>query len=116
MARMGCDWCGRRLPAIGGTVGVGCSRRCVGRRRAAGGVAGGGAGHFGALRGRLLLLIIWFWCLVVTDSKMFEVVLPFPEQLSHVVDDVGDVVGRNGYVAARSSDIGGGLAEFVEAA
>ena len=68
------------------------------------------------LGGRLLLLVVWFWCLVVADSEMLEVVLPFPDQLSHVIDDVGNVAGRNGCVAARHGDVGQGLAELVEAA
>ena len=53
--------------------------------------------------GRLLLLVVWFWCLVVAYGKMFEMVLPLPDQLSHVIQDIGDVAGRNGLVTAYSS-------------
>ena len=45
---------------------------------------------------------------------MFEVMLPLPDQLSHIFHDIGDVAGWNGCVAGHSCYIGWGLAEVVK--
>ena len=45
---------------------------------------------------------------------MFKVVLPFPDQLSRIFIDVGDVMGWNGCVAGCSCYIGQGLAEVMK--
>ena len=100
-----------------GSAGVGCSQWCVGCPSwATGGVSGSGAGGFGVLGGQFLLLVVWFQCLVVTYGKMLKVVLPILDQLSHVINDVGNIAGWNGCVAAHSSDIGWCWAEVMKPA
>ena len=42
-------------------------------------------------------------------------VLPLPDQLSHILYDIGDVAGWNGCIVGHSCDVGWGLAEVVKA-
>ena len=100
--RIGCDgggWSGRAVRRRAGFGHGQCSVRCS---CAAWRVSGSGAGCFGVTLGHLLLFVVWFGSLIVAYSKMFEVVLPFPDQLSHIFHDVGDVMGWNGCVAGCS--------------
>ena len=114
VARIGCDGGGLSRPVVRWRAGIGCGQSGVQCSCAAERASGGSVGCFGVTCDWVLFFVVGFGKLIVTYGKVFKVMLPLPDKLSHIFHDIGDVTCWNGCVAGCSHYVRWCLAEVMK--